>query len=149
MKERHKTISVVFLILLKKESGKTKILLQLRQNTGYMDNMYDMTVSGHIEENERLEDALIREAKEEIGVDLDKRSIKLVSLDHKEKENYFNFFFMCDNYKGKPCIKEPLKCAKLEWFDINNLPDNLIDHNKRAIERYKNNTFYTINRGNL
>ncbi len=31
------------------ESGKKEILLQLRQNTGYMDNKYDFACSGHVE----------------------------------------------------------------------------------------------------
>ena len=144
MKERHKTNSVVFLILLRQTDGAKEILLQLRQNTGYMDDMWDMAVSGYVEKEERLENALIREAKEEINIGLDKNSISFVSLDHKEKENYYNFFFVCDNFENVPIIMEPDKCARLQWFDLTNLPDNIIDHSKRAISRLLFQTVYEI-----
>ena len=144
MKERHKTNSAVFLILLRKIKGKNQILLQFRQNTGYMDNMWDMAVNGHIENGERLEDALIRETKEEIGIDVNKSSLELITFDHKEKENYYNFFFICNEFKGTPTITEQNKCAKLEWFDIDNLPDNLIEHDKKAINRLQSQKNYEI-----
>jgi len=144
MKERHKTNSAVFLMLVKKENNQKQILLQLRQNTGYMDNMFDMAASGHVESNEKIEDSLIREVKEEINITLSKENIKLVSFEHKASENYYNFFFTCDKFEGTLKIMEPNKCAELTWFDLNNLPANLIDHNKRAIKRLLDDIVYEI-----
>jgi len=54
MKERYKTNSVVFLMLIKEENNQKRILLQLRQNTGYINKMCDMDVSGHVESNEKI-----------------------------------------------------------------------------------------------
>ena len=47
--ERFKTPSASMLILGRWNHGKLEILLQKRQNTGYMDGYYDFAASGHIE----------------------------------------------------------------------------------------------------
>ena len=33
---------------------------------------------------------------------------------------------------------EPEKCEKIEWFDIDNVPENLAWYTKNSIEDYKN-----------
>ena len=45
------------------------MLLQLRQNTGYMDDHWAAAAAGHVEKGETAYDAARREAREEIGVD--------------------------------------------------------------------------------
>ncbi len=37
---------------------------------------------------------------------------------------------------------EPNKCSELSWFDINNLPRNIIPCVKKAIENYQNNIMF-------
>lgn len=143
-KERHKTISAVFLVLLKDENDKKQVLLQLRQNTGYMDGKWDLCSSGHVEKNELIEKAIIRETKEEIGVIIKKEDIRFVHLRHWEEENYFNFFFTCEKFDGMPKIMEPEKCLELKWFDLDNLPENLTDNNKPALESIKKGIYYEI-----
>ena len=66
MKKRFQVSLTVGLILI---NEKNQVLLMKRCNTGYMDNMYAF-VSGHLEENESLSDAIIRESKEEINIDI-------------------------------------------------------------------------------
>ncbi len=46
------------------------------------------------------------------------------------------------NYTGKIKIGEPDKCAELKWFDIENLPENIIPIRKSALEDYKKGVFY-------
>lgn len=146
-KNRHKIVSAVFLVLLREENTKKQVLLQLRQNTGYMDGRWDLGASGHVEENELIEDALVRETKEEIGIIIDKKDIKFVHFRHWNEENYFNFFFACDKYEGVPKIMETEKCAELKWFDLDNLPNNLTEHNKLALESIKKGDYYEITTG--
>ena len=45
------------------------MLLQLRQNTGFMDGHWAAAAAGHVEKGETAYDAARREAAEEIGVD--------------------------------------------------------------------------------
>ena len=45
---------------------------------------------------------------------------------------------MAENYNGTPIINEPDKCSDMQWYDINNIPENTIDSEKRAIYNYNN-----------
>ena len=65
MKERFQNAIVADLLMTKQENGKKQILLSKRKNTGYKDGEYELP-GGHLEENEDLYEAMIREAKEEL-----------------------------------------------------------------------------------
>ncbi len=142
MKERYESKVVVFLILTKTEKGKKKVLLQLRKNTGYMDDMYDMACSGHLEKGEDLTQAVVREAKEELNIDIKSSDLKLVSIVHPFHENYLNFFFITKEYKGTPELSEKDKCKELKWFDINKLPSNTIERIKNVLINIENDILY-------
>ena len=62
-KERHKIVAAVYAIIIK--NG--KILLSLRENTGFMDDWYSL-VAGHVEADETVDEAMLREAKEEANI---------------------------------------------------------------------------------
>ncbi len=142
MKERHMVKVAVFLFLTKiGENGKKQILLQKRINTGYMDEMYDTCASGHLDPNESIVEAIIREAKEEVNIEIAPDDISLAVTYHaSEKENgieYLRFYFNLNHdYNGKIEIGEPEKCSELLWSDIDNLPENTIWHLKKAIDAY-------------
>lgn len=69
------TYLTVGLILIKNN----KILLMKRCNTGYEDGKYGL-VAGHVESKESLKQAIIREAKEEIGINLSKQDLEYVCM---------------------------------------------------------------------
>ena len=133
MKERYQSKVAVFLILTREENGKTEILLQKRYNTGYMDGKYDAACSGHLEKGESVSMALVREAKEEIGIDINEKDLRFVELIHSYKEDYINVFFTTKKYSGTPKIMEPEKCDDLRWFDIENLPENIFQRIKNVL----------------
>lgn len=144
--ERFKTPSASMLILGRYNHGKLEILLQKRRNTGYMDGYYDFAASGHIEKNESAKMAMIREAKEELGIDITEEALQFSSIVHKKLERdesgYFNFYFYAEKYLGIPCVNEPEKCSEIKWFAIDALPENFIDDRKQAIENHLNNVYY-------
>ena len=136
MEERFKVSMTVGLILINKEN---EILLMKRCNTGYMDNKYDL-VAGHLEKNESLSCAMIREAKEEIGIDICSKDIEFVcAIRRGDNDTYVNNYFKCNKYEGSIENLEKQKCSELKWFDINNLPRNIIPNDKRAINNMINN----------
>lgn len=145
MKERYTLRCAVFLILTKIIDGKEHVLLQRRYNTGILDGKYDISCSGHLEKNETLTEALIREAKEELGIVIEKGDLKYISTMHAKfsDADYLLIAFSTDRYKGIPTIMEENKCDGLKWFDINNLPDNIIDTRKTMISDYINNNGYS------
>ena len=62
-KEYFRTLSAVFPIILRREGGRTQILLHLRQNTGYMDGFWDVAGSGHVDGGETASQALCRASR--------------------------------------------------------------------------------------
>lgn len=138
MKERYKFISAVYLLLIKEN----QILLLKRANTGYEDGNYSL-VAGHIDGNETIKQAMIREAKEEAGILIDEKDIEIVTFLHrKTNPERLDFFLKCKNWEGTIENKEPDKCSELRWYDINNLPTNIIPCVKKAIENYQNNIIF-------
>ena len=142
MKDRYESKVIVFLILTRVNNGKKQILLQKRKNTGYMDGKYDMACSGHLEKGETLSQAVVREAKEEIGITINEMDLELVSVIHPYQENYLNLFFMTPRYQGIPKIMEKEKCEDLNWFDIDNLPENTIDRIKNVLKNIEKGLLY-------
>ena len=105
MKEKYQTNVAVFLILFKEINKDTKILMQKRSNTGWMDGMYDFACSGYLESGESVAMAICREAKEEIGVDIKEEDVKLIFLCHpyKTKKDHIDIFLLVKNMKV--CLK--------------------------------------------
>lgn len=145
IKERHKGVPAAYLILIK--DG--KILLQRRFNTGFEDGNYSLP-AGHVDKGETFMQCIIREAKEEIGIDLKKEDLKFANMMHRFSgvewgdEGYrIDAFFTADKWEGEIEIKEPNKCDDLSWFDLNNLPSNLIPYVKQVIGGLRNNILYS------
>ena len=142
MKKRHESKIAVFLVLIRMNNGRKEILLQERFNTGYMDGKYDMACSGHLEKGESLAHAVVREAKEEIGIEIDEKDLKLVSVIHPYQDDYLNVFFETKKYQGIPQIMEKDKCDDLQWFDIDNLPDNIMERMRKVLINIHNDILY-------
>lgn len=140
MKERFKLRAIVYLVLI--QEG--KVLLLRRFNTGFFDGLYSLP-AGHLEEHETLVQGVIRESREEIGIEVDPENLKLVHIIHA-KDNFDErilFFFEIEAWTNEPEIMEPDKCDDLSWHDIQNLPENVIPYIKQAIENFSRGVLYS------
>lgn len=146
MAERFKVPSASILLLIKEKNGRKKVLLQRRQNTGFADGMWDFSCSGHVEYGESMSQTAVREAREELGLTISTESISFITLVHKRENErdltYYNAYFVCYKFEGEPHICERDKCSELKWFDIDDLPDDLIDDRKKAVQAFKNGVHY-------
>lgn len=128
-KERYKMpVSVQILLFNKNE----QILLLKRKSTGFGDEQYGF-IGGHVEKNENVKKAIIREAKEEVGIEIDEQDLEFRNiLNRKVNENteYIDFVFTTKKWQGTIENMEPGKCSELLWCNINNLPNNMIDFEK-------------------
>lgn len=108
--------------------------------------------AGHIDEGENAIDAAIREAKEELSIEICEEDIIdsfVVNRRNKSLKPYFDVYFEIDTYKGEITINEPEKCSELKWVDINNLPYDMVDFEVEALEnRKKGITFSVIDTDN-
>ena len=143
MSERYLSAVCADLLIKKQKNNKTYILLMKRQNTGSNDGEYELP-GGHLEKDEDLFEAMIRETKEELLLDLKREDIKLIYLMHHYTGNRLNFIFETDGSNINPQIGEPNKCSELKWVDINELPENTTDKIKTIINDINNNITYNM-----
>ena len=141
MSKRFKSVVCTDILLKKEKSGKNYILLMKRQNTGYDDGKYELP-GGHLEQGEDLYDALIREIKEELCIDVRREDISIIHLMHHYTGERLNFIFEVNGEKIEPKIGEPEKCSELRWVDINKLPNETTDKVKKIVKNIKANIFY-------
>jgi 8-oxo-dGTP diphosphatase len=114
-----------------------KILLMRRYRTGYMDGHYSVP-AGHLDGNEPLGLAAVREAREEIGVRIDPADICFAGVFHRsEGDERVDFFVQVRSWSGEPINAEPEKCDELRWTEVNDLPENTIPYIRRAIENFR------------
>lgn len=117
--------------------GAEQVLLQLRRGTGYMDDHWAAAAAGHVERGETAEDAARREAAEEVGV-ADVRLEFLTAMQRTAHDlpidERIDFFFAARSWTGEPRILEPAKCAAMEWFPLDALPDPVVPHERSVLE---------------
>lgn len=142
MKQYHRIVCASY--LLPEKEG--EILLLRRLNTGFEDGNYSL-VSGHVNDEESVRYAMIREAKEEAGIDIQPEDLELVHVMHRNKLNgneaRVDFFFKCKNWQGEITNMEPEKCDDLSWFPLNDLPVNIIQYIKIALEHIGKGELYS------
>lgn len=115
-----------------------KVFMIRRYNTGYMDGHYAF-VGGHVEKGESVKQAVIREAKEECGIDIKEEDLEFIcGIRNGKREQYLNFFYRTTKFEGEPHNTEPKECDEVIWADMNNLPENTIPNEKRAIYNFLN-----------
>lgn len=138
--ERHKIIPATHIFFIKD----SKILLLKRDNTGYMDGFYSV-VAGHVDEGEFPKGSGIREIKEEANVEVKMDDLKFILCMPRIKpgiDERIDYFFECKAWQGEICNNEPEKCSELDWFYLEDLPQNIIPYIKKAIECYKSGISY-------
>lgn len=116
-------------IVLEKEG---KILLSRRQNTGWMDGSWHIP-GGGLEEDESLTNAAAREAKEELGIEVEPKHLCLMHVLHLNKQT-MGFYFKAIQWAGEPINNEPAECSEIGWFDINDLPAEMSPFAKRVAQ---------------
>lgn len=105
------------------ENERWEILFWKRQNTSFANWLYGFP-AWHIEFEETINEALIREMKEELNINIKNENIELVHILHKIRlgdRTYFDIFLKIKKYTWTICNNEPEKCSELKYFNINDI----------------------------
>lgn len=127
-----------------------KVLLQLRQGTGYLDGHWAAGAAGHIEVGESVFTAACREAAEELGITIEVAdlvgltSMHRTQADHQPVDERVDWFFECRRWVGEPTITEAAKCAALQWFPLRDLPHPMAPHELFVLERLRADTLLPV-----
>ncbi len=141
--EKEKFLAASYLVIIKED----KILLQRRQGTKLWNGFLALP-AGHVDEGENAYDCLIREAKEELSIDVSLEDIIDTFVVNRRNKNlpeqydllpYFDVYFVLKTFKGEVKINEPKKCSELVWCDINSLPKDMIEYEVDAIKNWQQN----------
>jgi len=122
------------------------VLLALRSGTGFADNWWNCP-SGKLEAGEDAAAAICREAREEIGLHLDRAALSLASTVHfrnDQGEARLGLFFHAQSWEGEPVNAEPHKCARLGWFPLDALPDNTYPYTRIGVELYRKRQNFAV-----
>jgi 8-oxo-dGTP diphosphatase len=136
----NKTLQIkAAVVIIPRKEG--KILLFRRQNTGWEDGKYTVP-SGNIDKGELPKEAALRELKEETGLIANIEDLKLVHIDFV-KDSVINFYFIIEEWIGKPKLIELNKSSDMDWFDLDNLPENIAGHGAEVLAYIRNGILYT------
>ncbi len=117
----------------------TKIAAVLREHTGFMDGFYGLP-SGKIEYDEPYTVGAAREAKEEVGVDINPKDLRFAHACHRHatKDGMFmdwvDIYFEADAWTGEITNAEPDKHSGVDWIELNELPGNIIPYVKYVLQ---------------
>lgn len=127
---KFKIIASVYLVL---ERDEKKLLIR-RFRTGFEDGKYALA-AGHVDGNETMREALVREVREEIGIELTVDELELVHTMHRFCGDHerVDLFFKTRDWEGEPCNMEPEKCDDVHWFPNDALPENLVQYVRVAL----------------
>lgn len=113
--------------------------LLLQKRAVPVEKGYWSIPGGRLEMFETLNQAVVRETKEE--TDLDIEVVSLMGIcDHiikAENAHWVATNYLCKIKSGEAKIMEPDKASDMKWFSLDSLPENLTITTKKALSDYE------------
>ena len=144
MAERALFKGVINLVIKKDD----KILLFFR-NDGFFnyDGGWWVLPAGHIEQGETAQAAAIREAKEELDINIAPENIKCIHVmsNLASRTEGFDFFFEVSKYSGQIRNCEGDKCADMQYFTMDEIKNlkNVVSPTRISLANIAQGKFYS------
>lgn len=122
---RPKTIGVRVMLI---QNGQVLLVRQTYMPGWFMPG-------GGVKRGETLEQAIRREAREEIGAQMGQLTLLGAYTHFGEQKSDHNVLFSCTDftYNGK----QDTEIAEVRFFSLDDLPDGLLPGHRRRLEEYK------------
>ncbi len=85
-----------------------------------------------------------RETLEEIGIEIDPKKLKLVSVGNERvpDAHFVTIGFVCEDFSGEPKVMEPDEITEWRWFDLNDLPKPMFFPTEKMLKNYIDKVIY-------
>ena len=98
---------------------------------------------GGVEFGETIKEAIVREIKEEVGVEIE--LIKFLSYTDQnylsKNEHWVSISYLAKIISGEPTNMEPEKHAQMKWFSLSDLPKKLSRTTEESVRAYLESSF--------
>jgi 8-oxo-dGTP diphosphatase len=119
-----------------------RVLLLRRFNTGYEDGKYSV-IAGHLDGAEEVKAAAVREAREEVGIEVSAVDVRVVGVMHRmSNDERIDFFVTAASWSGEIANREPQSCDHVAWFSVDELPENTIPYVRQALDNYRRGIWF-------
>lgn len=98
--------------------------------------------AGKIKYGETIFEAAIRKVKQEVNLDISDIDIVSIADDINEYAHFVTLGLIARNYSGVINLGNTQEHVAYDWFDLNNLPQNLCEPSKKIINNYTNKRIY-------
>jgi len=136
-------VQIAVIGLLEKDG---KYLLHKRNNTSWRSGWYSLP-GGRAEGKESLKTALIRELREEIGIEALSDDLELVHIFHLApkvaSDEFIYHIFRVKKWAGDPFNAEPNKCTEVSWYPKENMPEKTVPIIKSIVIKIENGENYS------
>ena len=113
-----------------------KILLQKRNKFKRVDpDKWGMT-AGHVTSSETIEQCLFKEAREELGIDLNKykpQPMFVLKRDEEHARNFFYYYYIDANIPIDEFKIQKEELSEVKYFDYDQLKQNIKDKDKSLV----------------
>ena len=146
MTDRFQVVPAAYVVLVRDGH----VLLQRRSGTGYMDDLWACAAAGHVEAGESVLAAAVREAREELGVEIAQGDLEPVTSLHRTGANgravdeRVDWFFVCRTWTGEPALQEPDKASDLRWWPLGALPQDTVPHERFVVTGWAQGTLPVV-----
>ncbi|MET9958214.1 phosphotransferase [Streptomyces sp. NPDC006326] len=137
---RHTVPVDVHLILRRDGESGPEVLLSRRAGPVYASGLRHLP-SGHLDPDEDMVEAVIREALEETGVHIQAEDVTAaVTVHHRPptgSRSRIAVFFEVRRWSGRPRIMEPDRCDGMDWYPLDALPDPMVAYCRAGLDAYR------------
>jgi 8-oxo-dGTP pyrophosphatase MutT (NUDIX family) len=104
-----------------------------------MDGHWSFSAAGHVERDESVHAAAVREAYEELGVHVEEADLEAICTVHRRQgerdgDQRVDFFFAVTTWQGEPSVREPDRSGGIRWAELAALPEPLVPVDAIALD---------------
>ncbi|MDQ0579147.1 NUDIX hydrolase [Streptomyces rishiriensis] len=123
-----------------------RILLGLRHPDSSFAPLRHHFLAGHCEQESAVA-CLIREAREEAGLEIAAADVELAHVVHvvdsPGTQPRLQLVFRAGRWRGEPRLLEPDKCLGWDWWPLDALPEPMVGYARAAVAGIRAGRLYT------